>query len=256
MRGEYCVGGASFLSFVALLLLIFVHVGQINTSLVPHGIAMAKVDTSGFGQALSEAILDPDQGLYTTNYTSPLGQRNGLRQIYEFGLYSYCAYVNSSAGTCTNHTIADNFEPYVAMTSDMLTNYSQYSDTLFAGTTFINSSYLAYNSRVAYYFILLGTIFATIALFTGVARRAVLFFISTASSIIAALFILVGAAIWTSIVKKCEGVNTWEISQLNGGIISGIIVSYGSGIYLAWAAFACLAAATVPYMVSCCTFRG
>lgn len=256
MRGEYCVGGASFLSFVALLLLIFVHVGQINTSLVPHGIAMAKVDTSGFGQALSEAILDPDQGLYTTNYTSPLGQRNGLRQIYEFGLYSYCAYVNSSAGTCTNHTIADNFEPYVAMTSDMLTNYSQYSDTLFAGTTFINSSYLAYNSRVAYYFILLGTIFATIALFTGVARRAMLFFISTASSIIAALFILVGAAIWTSIVKKCEGVNTWEISQLNGGIISGIIVSYGSGIYLAWAAFACLAAATVPYMVSCCTFRG
>ncbi|KAG2754446.1 hypothetical protein P692DRAFT_20795227 [Suillus brevipes Sb2] len=256
MRGEYCVGGASFLSFVALLLLIFVHVGQINTSLVPHGIAMAKVDTSGFGQALSEAILDPDQGLYTTNYTSPLGQRNGLRQIYEFGLYSYCAYVNSSAGTCTNHTIADNFEPYVAMTSDMLTNYSQYSDTLFAGTTFINSSYLAYNSRVAYYFILLGTIFATIALFTGVARRAMLFFISTASSIIAALFILVGAAIWTSIVKKCEGVNTWEISQLNGGVISGIIVSYGSGIYLAWAAFACLAAATVPYMVSCCTFRG
>lgn len=256
MRGEYCVGGASFLSFVALLLLIFVHVGQINTSLVPHGIAMAKVDTSGFGQALSEAILDPDQGLYTTNYTSPLGQRNGLRQIYEFGLYSYCAYVNSSAGTCTNRTIADNFEPYVAMTSDMLTNYSQYSDTMFAGTTFINSSYLAYNSRVAYYFILLGTIFATIALFTGVARRAMLFFISTASSIIAALFILVGAAIWTSIVKKCEGVNTWEISQLNGGIISGIIVSYGSGIYLAWAAFACLAAATVPYMVSCCTFRG
>ncbi|KAG1773039.1 actin cortical patch SUR7/pH-response regulator pali [Suillus occidentalis] len=256
MRGEYCVGGASFLSFVALLLLIFVHVGQINTSLVPHGIAMAKVDTSGFGQALSEAILDPDQGLYTTNYTSPLGQRNGLRQIYEFGLYSYCAYVNSSAGTCTNRTIADNFEPYVAMTSDMFTNYSQYSDTMFANTTFINSSYLAYNSRVAYYFILLGTIFATIALFTGVARRAMLFFISTASSIIAALFILIGAAIWTSIVKKCEGVNTWEISQLNGGIISGIIVSYGSGIYLAWAAFACLAAATVPYMVSCCTFRG
>jgi hypothetical protein len=52
------------------------------------------------------------------------------------------------------------------MTSDMYTNYSQYSDTMFANTTFINSSYLAYNSRVAYYFILLGTIFATIALFT------------------------------------------------------------------------------------------
>ncbi|KAG1783624.1 hypothetical protein EV702DRAFT_1054667 [Suillus placidus] len=256
MRGEYCVGGASFLSFVALLLLIFVHVGQINTSLVPHGIAMAKVDTSGFGQALHKVITDPVQGLYTTNYTSPLGQQNGLRQIYEFGLYSYCAYVNSSAGTCTNHTIADKFEPFIAITSDMLYNYTQYCDTMFVNTTFINSSYLAYNSRVAYYFILIGTIFATIALFTGVARRALLFFISTASSIIAALFILIGAAIWTSIVKKCEGINTVEISPLNGGVLSGFIMSYGNGIYITWAAFACLAAATVPYMVSCCTFRG
>ncbi|KAG2044311.1 actin cortical patch SUR7/pH-response regulator pali [Suillus americanus] len=256
MRGEYCVGGASFLSFVALLLLIFVHVGQINTSLVPHGIAMAKVNTSGFGQALNESILNPIGGLYTTNYTSPLGEQNGLRQFYEFGLYSYCAYVNSSAGTCTNHTIADKFEPYIAMKSDMFTNYSQYTDTMFVNTTFVNSSYLAYNSRVAYYFILIGTIFATIALFTGVAKRALLFFVSTASSIMAALFILIGAAIWTSIVKKCEDINTLEIVQLNGGVLSGITVSYGNGIYLAWAAFACLAAATVPYMVSCCTFRG
>ncbi|KAG1866384.1 hypothetical protein C8R48DRAFT_633435 [Suillus tomentosus] len=256
MRGEYCIGGASLLSFVALLLLIFVHVGQINTSLVPHGIAMAKINTSGFGQALSDAILDPDQGLYTTNYTSPLGQQNGLRQTYEFGLYSYCAYVNSSAGTCTNHTIADKFEPFIALTSDMLTNYSQYCDTMFANTTFINSSYLGYNSRVAYYFILIGTIFATMALFTGVLRKALPFVISTASSIIAAIFILIGAAIWTSIVKKCEGINTLDLVPLNGGVVSGMIVSYGNGIYLTWAAFACLAAATVPYMVSCCTFRG
>ncbi|KAG0703152.1 actin cortical patch SUR7/pH-response regulator pali [Suillus ampliporus] len=253
MRGEYCVGGASFLSFVALLLLIFVHVGQINTSVVPHGIAMAKVNTSGFGQALSESFNDPIQGLYTDNYTSPLGERNGLRQLYEFGLYSYCAFVNSSAGTCTNHTIADSFEPYVAITSDMFFNYTQFSDSMFAHTTFMDSSYLGYNARVAYYFILIGTIFATIALFTGVARRALLFFISTASSIIAALFILIGAAIWTSIVKKCEGVNTLTLTS---GVLSGIVVSYGNGIYLVWAAFACLAASTVPYMVSCCTFRG
>ncbi|KAG2368765.1 actin cortical patch SUR7/pH-response regulator pali [Suillus spraguei] len=256
MKGEYCVGGASFLSFVALLLLIFVHVGQINTSLVPHGIAMAKVNTSGFGQAMQETITDPVEGLYTDNYTSPLGEQNGLRQLYEFGLYSYCAYVNSSAGTCTNHTIADKFEPFVAMTSDMLPNYTSIANSMLVKTTLFNSAYLGYNSRVAYYFILIGTIFATIALFTGVAKRALLFVISTVSSIMAALFILIGAAIWTSIVKKCEGVNTLELTQLNGGVLSGIIVSYGNGIYLAWAAFACLAAATVPYMVSCCTFRG
>jgi hypothetical protein len=117
-------------------------------------------------QALYDSFGDPIQGLYTNNYTSPLGEQNGLRQLYQFGLYSYCAFVNSSAGTCTNHTVADSFEPYSAITSDMLQNYTQYSAHLFDGTTFADSSYLGYNARVAYYFILLGTIFATIALFT------------------------------------------------------------------------------------------
>jgi hypothetical protein len=65
-------------------------------------------------------------------------------------------------------------------------------------------------------------------------------------SILAALFILIGAAIWTSIIQKCEGINTHYVSS---GVLSGIIVSYGSGIYLVWAAFACLAASIVPYMV-------
>jgi len=254
MKGEYCVGSASFLSFVALMLLIFVHVGQINTSTVPYGIAMAKVNMSGFGQALSTGVVkfDPVLGLYTNNYTSPLGEQNGLRQFYQFGLYSYCAFVNSSAGTCTNHTVADRFEPYIAITSDMLQNYTQYSFGFFGDTTFGNSDYLGNNAVVAYYFILLGTIFATIALLTGVARRAILFFISTAMSIMAALFILIGAAIWTSIVKKCESVNTQDIAS---GVLSGIVVSYGNGIYLTWAAFACLAASIAPYMISCCTFR-
>ncbi|KIJ68686.1 hypothetical protein HYDPIDRAFT_37127 [Hydnomerulius pinastri MD-312] len=253
MRGEFCIAGASFLSFVALLLLIFVHVGQINTSTVPHGISMATVNVSGYGEALFKAFSDPIQGLYTNDSTAPLGQRTGLRDQYEFGLYSYCAYVNSSAGQCSNHTIAERFEPYSIITSDMLLNYSQYSDYIFANTNFMNSSYLGYNSHVAYYFLLLGTIFAALSLFTGVLRKTFLFFLSATLSVVAALFVLVGAAIWTAIIKKAETVNSMTLAQ---GIISGIEVSYGSGIYLTWAAFACLAASIVPYMISCCTFRG
>ncbi|KAH7883850.1 actin cortical patch SUR7/pH-response regulator pali [Phlebopus sp. FC_14] len=253
MRGEYCIGGASFLSFVALLLLIFVHVGQINTSTVPHGISMATVNVSGYGEALNQAFQDPIQGLYTSNTSTPLGQRTGLRQQYEFGLYSYCAYLNSSAGQCSNHTVADRFQPYTVMTSDMLLNYSQYSDYIFVNTTFMNSSYLGDNSHVAYFFLLLGTIFAALALFTGVLRKTFLFFLSASLSVISALFVLIGAAIWTSIVKKVEGVNTMQLAP---GVMSGIEISYGNGIYLSWAAFACLAASIVPYMISCCTFRG
>jgi len=245
--------GLLFLSFVALLLLIFVHVGQINTSTVPHGISMTTVNVSGYGEALYQAFNDPIQGLYTDNTSSPLTQRTGLRQQYEFGLYSYCAYVDSSGGQCSNHTIAARFQPYTVITSDMLLNYSQYSDYIFANTTFMNSSYLGANAYVAYFFLLLGTIFTALSLFTGVLRKTFLFFLSATLSVLSALFVLIGAAIWTSIVKKAESVNTMQLAQ---GVTSGIEVSYGNGIYLSWAAFACLAASIIPYMISCCTFRG
>ncbi|KAH7927369.1 hypothetical protein BV22DRAFT_1031852 [Leucogyrophana mollusca] len=253
MKGEYCVGSASFLSFAAVLLLIFVHVGQINTSTVPHGISMAKVNTSGYAEALGDAFKVPIQGLYAENASTPLGARTGLRRLYEFGLYSYCAYVNTTAGSCSNQTIAANFQPYTALTSDMFLNYSQYSDAIFVDTTFMNSSYLGYNAHVAYYFLLLGAIAAAVALITGVLRMTFAFFVSTGMSVVASLFVLIGAAIWTAIVKKAEGVNAFDVAQ---GIPSGITVSYGTGIYLSWAAFACLTASIVPYMVSCCTFRG
>lgn len=67
-------------------------------------------------------------------------------------------------------------------------------------------------------------------------------------SVLSAVFILIGAAIWTAIVKKVESVNTMQLAQ---GILSGVEVSYGNGIYLSWAAFACLLVATVPYMIRC-----
>ncbi|KAN0100857.1 Actin cortical patch SUR7/pH-response regulator PalI [Tylopilus felleus] len=253
MKGEYCIAGASFLSFAALLLLIFVHVGQIDTSTVPHGISMAIVNVSGYGEALNLTFEDPIQGLYTFNSSSPLGQGAGIRQQYEFGLYSYCAYVNSSAGQCSGHTIAARFQPYTTITSDMLQNYSQYTASIFVNSTLINSSYLGTNTHVAYYFLLFGTIFTALSLFTGILRSTVLFLVSTSMSILSAIFILIGAAIWTAIVKKAESVNTMQLRQ---GILSGIEVSYGNGVYLSWAAFVCLFAATIPSMISCCTFRG
>jgi hypothetical protein len=135
----------------------------------------------------------------------------------------------------------------------MLLNYSQFSAYIFVDTTFINSSYLGTTSRVAYYFLLFGTIFTALSLLTGVLRRTALFLFSTTMSILSALFILIGAAIWTAILKKVESVNTMQLAQ---GISSGILVSYGNGIYLSWAAFTCLFAATIPSMISCCTYRG
>jgi hypothetical protein len=237
-----------------MILLIVAHVGQINTSSTPRGISMANVDMSLYSAGLASAFKDPIQGLYTSNPSAPLGSQAGLRQQYKFGLYSYCAYVTSTQGICTNHTIADQFRPYDAVISDMITNYSQYTDAIVPDLTFRNSSYLGSSSQAAYWMLLLGTICASLALFTGLVKHTVAFLVSTTLAVLGSLLLLIGAAIWTVAIKKAESINSLVVTQTT--VPLGIFVSLGPGLYLIWAAFVCLLISTVPYMISCCTYRG
>ncbi|KAJ7785890.1 actin cortical patch SUR7/pH-response regulator pali [Mycena metata] len=255
MRGEICVGSASFLALASLLLLIFVHVSQINTSSVPRGIALVKVNASDYGTALHAAITDPVEGLYTNDSTAPLEAGLGLRQFYLFGLYSHCGYVNASAGTCTNHSIQNEFTPYAALTSDMFANYSILTNSIFARANppFIDNDSFGHSSRAAYWMLLLGTICSAISLLTGVAKSNFTFFVSTGFAIIGSIFILIGASIWTVMIHKAQSVNS---AMLTDGVLVGIEVTTGSALYMIWAAFGTLFASIIPYMVSCCTYRG
>ncbi|KAJ7293749.1 actin cortical patch SUR7/pH-response regulator pali [Mycena rebaudengoi] len=256
MRGEICVGSASLLAFASMLLLIFVHVSQINTSTVPRGISLLKINVSDYGAALHASLIDEIDFLYTKNASAPLEFGAGLRQYYLFGLYSHCGYVNDSAGTCSNHTVQNQFRPYHALTSDMLQNYTIITDSIFAGTSFADSDSLGNASRAAYWMLLLGTICAAVALLTGVAKSAFTFFISTAFAIVGSLFILIGASIWTVMIHKAQSVNGVMIGNRTNPIFVGIKASTGDALYMIWAAFVCLLVSVVPYMVSCCTYRG
>nr|GAT43675.1 predicted protein [Mycena chlorophos] len=256
MRGEVCLGLSTILALTSLLLLVFVHVGQINTSSVPHGVSFVKINVSNYGDALHHALIDDIDGLYTNNASAPLEAGAGLRQLYEFGLYSYCAYVNSSAGTCTNTTIQRGFRPYDALTADMQSNYTDFTNAIFSGTTFANSNSMAHSSRAAYWMLLLGTICAAVALFTGVVKYSITFLISTTFAILGTIFILIGASIWTTLVKQAESVNSIMIGTTESPVFVGIEASSGPALDLTWAAFASLFVSILPYMISCCTFRG
>lgn len=194
MRGEVCVGAASILSLVSMILMIFVHVGQINTSVVPRKIAMAKVNVSEYSAALQISFADPFNDIYTKNASAPLGVKAGLRQLYEFGLYSHCAYVTNSQGICGNLTVGKQYRPYDAITSDMAANYSLITAALVSGTTFQDSSYLGEATKAAYWMLLLGTICAALALLTGILKNNFTFFISTIFSIAGSLLLLIGLA--------------------------------------------------------------
>lgn len=112
--------------------------------------------------------MDPIAGLYATNASQPLGNRTGLRQSYHFGLYSHCGYVNeSSAGSCSNHTIGRKYQPYEALTIDMRANYSTLTNNILETfndhINFQDSKTLGNYTVAAYYLILLATIIVALA---------------------------------------------------------------------------------------------
>ena len=119
---------------------------------------------------------DPILGLYTSNASAPVGEREGLRQLYECGFYSYCAYVettDTTQGICSNKSTPFQLQPFAAFLADMPTNYSGItqnivSTTNLADTTFVNNHYLGEFSKAAYFLVLIGTICAGLAMFTYV----------------------------------------------------------------------------------------
>ncbi|KAJ7596716.1 actin cortical patch SUR7/pH-response regulator pali [Mycena floridula] len=254
MRGEICVGFASSLSIIAVALLIAAHVSQLNTNI--RSLFLVQVDVSNYGTALETALFDPTVGLYTSNPSAPLLVGAGLRQFYKFGLYSHCAYVDSKNGICTNHTFAAMFRPFDAITSDMQANYSAISAAIMSGTTFTDSGYLGESTRAAFWLVFIGTLGAALAFLVGLAKHSYTFLFSAILSALSSLLVLISAAIWTVMIKKAQDINTVIIGTTANQTALGITVSVGKSLYLIWAAFACLLISVLPYMISCCTFRG
>jgi len=215
---------------------------------------MVEVNMSAYGAAIQAAILNPVEALYTNNGSAPLQAQAGVRQTYEFGLYSYCAFVQDGTGICGNHTIGEQFQPFNVITADMLSNYSVLSAAFIQNPTFRDSNYLGQLSKASYWMFLLGTICAALTVLTGILKNNLTFFVSSLFAVFGSILLLIGASIWTVMIKKSQAINTTlnAVSQQP----LGITLSAGSGLFIAWAAFVCLAVSIIPYGISCCTYRG
>jgi len=259
IRGELCIGVATFLSFVSLVLLIFVHVSQLNTTTIPRGLAMMKMNTSQYGNALFIAETDPVDGLYASNATAPLQKGAGLRQLYAWGFYSYCAYTAPEQGICSNTTIGHKVLPFDTMLADVPAMFQAETKFIIHPSSFTDGGFLGSLSRGGYYLCLIGTVLTALSMFTGIKKGNFTFFLSSIFAIISALMILTSAAIWTAVVAKARAVNAQQIplaSPTSQPVTLGIVVSPGTGLWLLWSAFATLFLSTIPYVASCFTYRG
>ncbi|KAG8928381.1 hypothetical protein FRC03_001752 [Tulasnella sp. 419] len=255
MRGEYCVAAATFFSFTSLLLLIFAHVGQIDTSNVPRNVNMVSMNVSGYGQALYAATGSNAPGLYVENATLPLNHSMGLRQNYAWGLYGHCGYIDVDSrkqGLCSNSSFAYRFVPFDVMLGDVPEQYYIQTRTLVPNVTkFKDSGFLGGLTGPAFYLLFIGTLATFAAVVTGVIRHKYTFTAAAFFSIIATLFILIGASIWTSAINSAKSVN---MVVVRGGVSLGVTINAGSALWLFWAAFVLLLMSILPYVISCWSY--
>lgn len=87
--------------------------------------------------------------------------------------------------------------------------------------------------------------------FSGILKNNYTFCVSTLFAVSGSLLLLIGASIWTVVVRKTEIINEFPLTTRSSGVIPlGITMSSGPAIGLLWGAFATLLLSVVPYMIS------
>jgi len=250
VKGFVVIGIAQALSFIAVILLVFAHVGQINTTKVPSSLGMVSMNVTNFALCLSNSTGDPFPGMYQANASAPLGEHLGLRDIYSWGFFGYCAYVvsNVTEGQCTSSTFGFLFRPLDVMLSDILGNSTVISQfTIPISTKFTDSNDIGNMASVGFYLIFVGMICAFLAMVLAIKHHRVTFAIAMSFDIISIVLVLIGSALWTSAVQAVMQINTTSAA---GGSCLGISVSHGTSQWLVWAAFALLVLSLPPYVIS------
>jgi len=253
MRGEHCVAAASVLSAMAVLLLIFANIGQVSSGPLTNGIYWAEVNVAAYGNGFQGGTGDSAGGLYDTK-NDPLGNSTGLRQYYRYGIYNACGYQKDGSGICNSTVFGYPMQPFANMLSDTPAKFKIQTAAIIPddAVSFKDNAWNVRNSRAGSIFAFFGSVLALAALITGVIKARIFFLVASICSGLSALFLLIGAAIWTAVIAKDDWL---KIVKVEHGDSLGIFVNPGPTLYLTWVSFALMTLSVLPYVISCCTFR-
>ncbi|KAF8319369.1 hypothetical protein DL93DRAFT_2164581 [Clavulina sp. PMI_390] len=239
-------------------MLIFAHAGSTTHNAVARDISIVNVNVSGFGVALAKStgLTFPD--LYNNTPFSPLEQGYGLRQVYRWGFYGYCGYINpaSGEGVCTAegngsfafpldilHVIGAEIPPADQTVAELTIEE--------APGKIKDSNYDVNTSKAGFVFVFFGTVATFLTFLAGLIRHNATFTIAFVLSIISTLTLLIGASIYTALIGQMQPINSYEVYSTS----IGITVTYGVALWLIWASFAADLVAIFPYFLSWYTYR-
>lgn len=259
LKGDHILRCGALLIYVALILLVLVHIGQVNPDGVARSISIINMNVSNLGTALQAGTEYSSTGLYNSENRS-IGVNEGLHTIYSWGLYSVCGYTSNatwdSGGACTTSSIAHSFGPFDAILQDVPLQYGNVVAWLIlnAGRTtkFTNSGYFEALTQTAYYFILIATVFTWIALGMCIWKTTATLLFTNLFLISSAISCLISSRIWSAVISEARNINDIRIAQ---GTSIGIVIEQGNALNILWAAFTLMVVALLPYQISWRTYR-
>ncbi|WVQ65585.1 uncharacterized protein L199_003763 [Kwoniella botswanensis] len=255
MRGEHCIAGATILSAVAIILLIFAHIGQVGSGALVNGIHFMEVNVAAYGNGYQGANNKSASGLYDSK-NDALGSGKGLRQYYRYGIYNACAYQKDGSGICNSSTFAYPAEPLSQILADTPDKFTTETRNVIKNIdpepTFGQDGYNHAMTRGGSALIFIGSVLAALALIFGIIKVRISFLAAAICSGVGAFLLMIGAALWTAVIAKDNFVNTVKVRS---GASLGINVYAGPSLYLTWVAFALVTLSCAPYVIACCTYR-
>ncbi|GFZ44993.1 hypothetical protein JCM24511_02719 [Saitozyma sp. JCM 24511] len=251
MRGEHCVAGASILSGIAIILLVFVNISQINPGSVTSGLYFAEINVEAYGAAFVGAT-GTTPSMYDTSTTDLMGTGKGLRQYYRWGLYNSCGYQKAGSGICNATVFGYPMDGFANILADVPASYKTTTTDLITSDSFIDANYNHGMSRAGSLLIFVASLASLAALITGAVKARIFFFLATIFSSISAFLLLLGATLWTALIAKDAAVNSLIVASKYN---AGMDVTAGPALYLTWVSFALMTLSVFPYVVSCCTYR-
>ncbi|BGP43949.1 hypothetical protein JCM10450v2_008161 [Rhodotorula kratochvilovae] len=268
---NFCAGLGLLFSFAAVILLVFTEITQINSDLIPRHLRIVSIDTSGLGVALASAAKSAAPALAGGNFSEiyapqsvgegyfvkPTGAapHAGLYRGYEWGLWSYCATqgdLGAPRSYCYTRSIRPGFQPAQVLVEDVPEQYAELLKTVLPDNVFTADNYLGQYTQAATYLIMAGALSATIAALIGLFARRGAFVLGALFSIVGFLGLFIGCTIWTVIVARARSAINDATSE---GTDVGIMLEYGNGLWIAWAATGLMLASVLPFSIACCTGR-
>ncbi|KAK4046104.1 hypothetical protein OIV83_006357 [Microbotryomycetes sp. JL201] len=262
---NFCAGSGILFSVAAVVLIIFGQIGQLSTSTVTRNLRIVSIDVSGLGEAIGEVtnngannltdLYNQNTPYYVKDPVGP-GRHDGLRKVYEFGLWNYCS-TNGAVGSsprsyCTRRGFGSTIQPAIVLQQDIPERFAPALTQVLPDSVFTADAYLGTYTKAATYLIFVGSIAAALVMLIGLIAQRFAFFLGSLLALLSFLSLAVGLVIYTVIISRV--ISSIDSATVQG-VDLGVSVSYGYSLWILWAATGVMLLSILPFAIACCTGR-